>query len=72
MNDRNSNNPPEVVVEFTREEAKFVLANAEVLIVFGLNAMQNVDMSREAVEKLVGIMEKQKILRTKMKKALSD
>lgn len=67
-----TNNPPEVVVELTRELAEHLIESADANIVFGLNALNQAPMRREAAEKLVAIMEKQKAIKAAVQKALKE
>lgn len=61
-----SNNPPDVILELTMDEAKFLLENCNSNIGFALNAIQNGDLSRPTVEALVVKMEQFKAVRTKL------
>lgn len=58
------NNPPDVVLELTRDEAQFLLRNCDTNIAFGLANLQT--MERPAAEKLVGLIEQFKGLRNKL------
>jgi N12 class adenine-specific DNA methylase len=66
------NNPP-VILELTREEAEFVLKNAEDNMAVGLNivmAVQAGTMSREVGEKTVALIEAFRPIRDKTRAAL--
>lgn len=67
-----SNNPPEVVLKISRELAEFIVENCDSNIVFGLNAIQHMDLPRPKVEQLVANMEQFKALRAAAKAGLED
>jgi hypothetical protein len=64
-----SNNPPDVALELTTDEARFLLDNCNSNIVFALNAIQQGELSRPSLEKLIALSEKFKGIRAKLIKA---
>lgn len=67
MNERNTNNPPDVILELTMDEAKFLLENCNTNMEFGLRSMMAMpDANRETLEKLVNLNEKFKTIRNKL------
>lgn len=62
-------NHPPVVLELTREEAEFLLANFESNISMALAGL-NMQLSRSGQEKLVGLIESFRPLRDKTRAAL--
>lgn len=64
-----SNNPPDVILELTSAQAAFLMGNCDSNIAFGLSAMQNSELSRASVEKLVALMEEFKGIRKALIKA---
>ena len=62
-----SNNPPHSVLELTEAEAEFLKKNCDSNIVFGLNALQNGELSRATCEKLVEQMEMFRAIKRKIK-----
>lgn len=65
-----SNNPPDVVLNLTMAQAEFLRGNCESNMVFALNAMQNGDLSRSAVEKLVALNEQFKDIKRLLDKEM--
>lgn len=73
-----TNNPPEVIVEMSRELADFVIENCDTNIEFGLKAMMAIgtvddgsNKTRESLEKLVTLNENFKALKNAVKKGMS-
>ena len=62
-----SNNPPDVILELTQDEADFLLKNCESNMAFALSAMQALE-DMKSLEKLVDLNEKFKNIRDKLKK----
>lgn len=70
MTDPGHNNPP-VVLELTREEAEFMLRNAEANIAHGMCLLeQREKLSEAGLHKVVELIESFKPLRAKLKKVL--
>lgn len=66
------NNPPQVIVELTQEQAKFVVANCDKNISFALGfIMENQDTKREILEKLINMMEEFKGIKAAVEKGYS-
>ncbi len=65
-----SNNPPDVVLNLTMTQAEFLRSNCESNMVFALNAMQNGDLPRSAVEKLVALNEQFKDIKRLLDKEM--
>ena len=72
-----SNNPPDVVLELTQEEADFLYDNCEANMVMGLEMIQklgNSDMTNDQIrptaEKLSKTIDSFKAIRDKLKKAI--
>lgn len=64
-----SNNPPEVIVELTLEQAEFLVCNCDSNIGFGLGAMES--LQEEAnLRKLVGLMEQFKAIKKAVQKGM--
>lgn len=59
-----SNNPPDVSLELTAEQAKFLLRNCDSNIAFALGSLQTV--GRDTAEKMVVVMEQFKEIRAKL------
>lgn len=68
MNER-SNNPPDFVIELTKDQHAFLLDNCESNMKFALAAMSGGAMSRDGLVKLVELNEKFKAIRDLLKKA---
>ncbi len=66
-----SNNPPEVVVHFTRAQAEFVLKNCETNMVFALEAIQKMEQ-RDTQEKLVALLEEFKAVKQAVEKGINQ
>lgn len=64
------NNPP-VILELTREEAEFLMKNAETNMAMGLE-MLSAPMSEEGLRQTVDLIEAFRPLRDKTKKALAQ
>ena len=62
-----SNNPPEVLVGFTREQVAFLIRNCDANLTTGLVLLDQTN-SRSAAAGLIGIIEKLKAI----KKALEE
>jgi hypothetical protein len=56
----NSNNPPEVLISLTKEQAEFLKLNCETNIEFALGMLQNV--SEDAARKLIANLEQFKVI----------
>lgn len=61
-----SNNPPDVELQLTLEEAQFLLRNCESNIHFALMALEAIE-TRGNLEKTVDLMESFKNIRDKLK-----
>lgn len=57
--DEKSNNPPDVVLELTNEEATFLLRNCRVNIQYGLDAMQAMDLDPNTSDEFFAKMQEQ-------------
>lgn len=64
-----SNNPPYKSVYLSKEEYDFLMENCDTNIVFALNAMQNLDMGRSSLVKMVELLEKFKAIKSRLEKA---
>lgn len=62
-----SNNPPDVIVYLTAEQAQFIIENADTNIAFALGTLRTV--SRETQEKLVEQIENFRGVRDAVRKA---
>jgi len=60
-----SNNPPDVILDLTFEEAKFLVENCEANLNLSLQVLPNLT-SRDLMEKLVNQMEMFKTIRKKL------
>lgn len=63
-----SNNPPEISLNLTSTEAKFLLQNCNANIRMGLGAIEQ-KMSESSIRKLIELMEDFKTIREKLLKA---
>lgn len=68
-----SNNPPAAVLELTKEEADFLMANADVSVQQGLglllaNQQGGLHTDRAKLEQVVGMMELQRSIMKKLEK----
>lgn len=61
-----SNNPPDVVLELTKEQAKFLLENCDSNITLALGLMMEV-RDRSSAEMLISMNEQFKTIREKLK-----
>ena len=61
-----SNNPPDVFLELTMDQAKFLLENCDKNISLGLSLVMQTE-SREIAEKIVEVNEKFKEIREKLR-----
>jgi hypothetical protein len=61
------NNPPDVVLELTMEQAEFLLRNCDHNIGFALHILQN-NSDRASAERTVALTEKFKEIRNKLRK----
>lgn len=62
-----SNNPPDVVLELTHEQAQFLLSNCDQNIAVGLAGMQML-RDRDSLVKLVSLTEKFKEIRNLLRR----
>lgn len=63
-----SNNPPDVVLELTKDEATMLLTHCDNSLAMGLAALDTLSPSRANAEKMVALMEKYKSIREKLKR----
>jgi hypothetical protein len=58
-----SNNPPDVILELTKQQAEFLLKNCNSNITMGLKLIDMPDVSRGTLERAVALMEEFKAIR---------